>query len=127
MRDAIPPTSRKELIPFLGLASYYRRFTPEFANIARPLNEKTSGNVKFTWSDGIQTAFEELKVKLTSVPTLSYPDYEKPFVLCTNASSRELTAVLSQEDENGRNHPIHYSSRAQSAVESNYSAFEGES
>ena len=47
VRDAIPPTTRKELRLFLGLALYYRRFIPGFANIAKTLNENTSDEVKF--------------------------------------------------------------------------------
>ncbi len=74
----------------------------------------------------MQTAFEELKVKLTSAPALEYPDYEKPFVVSTDASSRALDAVLSQAYDNGRDHPIHYASRALSDAESNYSAFKRE-
>ncbi len=44
-----------------------------FARIARPFNEKTSENVKFVCSEAMQTAFEELKVKLTSAPVLAHP------------------------------------------------------
>ncbi len=53
------------------------------------------------WSEDMQTAFEELKVKLTLAPVLSCPDYEKPFVINTDDSSRAVGAVLSQADENG--------------------------
>ena len=126
VRDAIPPTTRNELRSFLGLASYYRRFIPELARISRLLNEKTSDKVKFIWSEDMQTAFEELKVMLTSAPILAYPDYEKPFVVCTDESSEAVGAVLSQADENGRNHPIHYASWALSSAKTNYSAFERE-
>ena len=108
--DAIPPTTRKELRSFLGLASYYRRFILGFARVAKPLNEKTSDNVKFVWSEGMQTAFEELKMRLTSAPVHAYQDYEKPFVVCTDASSKAFSAVLSQADENGRDHRINYAS-----------------
>ncbi len=74
----------------------------------------------------MQTAFEELKVKLTSTPVLSYPDYEMLFVVCTDASSRSVARVLSQADENSGDHTIDYAIRALSATESNYSAFERE-
>ncbi len=126
VRAAIPPTTRKELRSFLGLASYYRRFIPGFTKKARPLNEKTSHKVKFEWSEELMNSFEELKVKLKSAPVLSYLEYAKQFLVCTDASSRAVGAVLSQADGNGRDHPIHYASRALSAAESNYSAFERE-
>ncbi len=126
VRDAIPPTTSKKFRSFLGLASYYLRFIPGFAKIAKPLNETTSENVKFTWSEEMQAAFEELKMKLTSAPVLAYPDYSKPFVVCTDASSKAVGAVLSQSDENGRDHPIHDTSRKLSSAESGYSAFERE-
>ncbi len=126
VKDAIPPTTRQKLRSFLGLASYYRRFILGFAKIAKPLNEKTLDKVKFVWSEEMQNAFEELKVKLTSTPVLAYLDYEKPFVVCTNASSRAVRAVLSRTDGNGRDHTKHYASRALSVAESNYSAFEKE-
>ncbi len=75
--------------------------------IVMPLNEKTSENVKFVSSEDVQTAFEELKVKLTSAPVLAYPDYENTFVVCTDASSKTVGAVLWRADESGRDHPIH--------------------
>ncbi len=62
VRDAIPPTTRKGLQSFLVLASYFRRFIPGFAKKAKPLNEKTSENVKFTWSEKMQAVFEETKM-----------------------------------------------------------------
>ncbi len=126
VRDAIPPTTRKELRSFLGLASCYRRFIPGFTRIAKPLNEKASDKIKFVCSEDMQTVFEELNVKLTSAPVLAYPDYEKPFVVCTDASRNAIGAVLSRADENGRDHPIHYASRALFSAETNFSAFERE-
>ena len=70
VRDALSPTIRKGLISFLGLASYFRRFIPGFAKIAKSLNEKTSDKVKLVWSEEMQAAFEELKLKLRSAPVL---------------------------------------------------------
>ena len=126
IKEAEIPTSRKELLSFLGLSSYYRRFIPGFAKISKPLVLKTSEKVKFEWTDTMQDAFECLKTKLTTAPVLAYPDYKKPFVVCTDASSKAVGAVLSQLDDNGREHPVHYASRVLSGTEVKYSAFERE-
>lgn len=110
----------------MGLASYYRRFIKGFAKIAGPLTEKTSESVKFEWTGEMQEAFEELKNSLSSPPVLVYPSYDKPFIVSTDASNKAVGAVLSQLDDNGREHPIHYANRNLNEAEKNYSAFERE-
>ena len=42
---------------------------------------------------------------------LGYPDFEREFILETDASLRGLEAVLSQVDEQGKTHVIAYVSR----------------
>jgi len=48
VRDYAPPQNVKELKRFLGLASYYRRFIPQFAKIAHPLHQLTRKDVNFS-------------------------------------------------------------------------------
>ena len=54
-----------------GLCSYYRKFVPEFAEIAAPLHALTRKNRRFLWEEASQESFEELKVRLTSPPVLA--------------------------------------------------------
>jgi len=107
VRDAEIPSTRKELRSFIGLCSYYRHFIKDFAKISKPLADKTSDKVAFTWTDDMSTAFTQLKTALCSPPVLAYPDYEKEFIVSTDASSKAIGAVLSQADEDGREHPIY--------------------
>ena len=125
-KNAVPPSSRKALRSFLGLASYYWRFIPGFVSISKPLVEKTSEKVKFVWTDSIQESFDTLKLKLTTAPVLEYPDYGKPFIVSTDASSKEIGAVLAQIDEDNRENPVHCATRVLNAAEIYYSAFERE-
>ena len=89
------PLSQKEVQQFLGLANYYHRFVKEFATIAKPLYHLTEKTATFVWSDGAQKAYDELRQRLVTAPTLAFPTYSLPFILDTDASEVGIGAVLS--------------------------------
>ena len=64
------------------------------------------------------------RTRLSEAPILAYSNFKKKFVLETDASLKGLRAVLSQEQEDKRLHPVVYASRALSAAEKNYSITE---
>ncbi len=68
---------------------------PGFARNAGSKNERMLDKVKFEWSESMQSAFEEVKRRLASAPFLAYLDYDKPFVVCPYAFSREMGALTS--------------------------------
>ena len=119
-----PPHDLKTLRSFLGLASYYRKFVPNFATVARPLHALTKKDVPFLWSSECQDALTKLKKLLTSAPVLAYPDFAKPFVLETDASGEGLGAVLAQQQEDNSIRPIAYASRSLQSHEKNYGSTE---
>lgn len=119
------PTSVRGLREFLGLASYFRRFIPKFADVARPLHRLLESSSKFQWSEECEAAFLGLKERLISAPVLRYPDFQKPFTLTTDASDVGLGAVLTQQ-ENGKEHVVAYASRSLTKVEKRYSVTERE-
>ena len=82
------PTSATEVKSFLGLCSYYRRFVPSFADVARPLHRSADGS-PFQWTQETEGAFQELKKALTEV---AYPNPDAKFVLDTDWS-RSFTEV----------------------------------
>ena len=116
------PNNRKELKKFLGLCSYYRRFVPNFAEVAHPLHELAQdAGANFEWTDEAKKTFQNLKQLLTSTPVLGYPDSRGEFVIDTDASNYGLGAVLSQTQD-GVERVIAYYSRALSQAERNYCA-----
>lgn len=114
------PRNRREVQQFLGLASYYRRFVQDFAQIAKPLHRLTEKTAKFSWTSDCQTAFEQLRQKLVSVPLLAFPDYTKPFILDTDASDAGIGAVLSQVDDTHAERVVAYASSTLSRAERRY-------
>ena len=66
---------------------------------------------KFASVSEHQKAFDALKLALITAPVLGYPNFEREFILETDASLRGLGAVLSQVDDQGKTHIIAYASR----------------
>jgi DNA-binding transcriptional regulator PaaX len=69
--DWKPPTTVSEVWSFRGLASYYRRFIPNFSKITKPVIELLKKENKYVWSDACDEAFKHLKKLLTTSPMLS--------------------------------------------------------
>ena len=74
-----------ERILFLWLPSYYRKFIPNSKD-AGPLHALTKKDTAFVWTPECQSAFQELKKLLTSVPLLTYPKFDQQFILETDTS-----------------------------------------
>ena len=120
IREWPTPTSVQEVQPFLGLANYYRPFTKDFATIAKPLHQTTEQKKPFNWTSECEQAFVKLKNFLTTAPILALPDWNKPFIMDTDASETGIGAVLCQCDSDGTEHVIAYASRLLTKPERNY-------
>lgn len=136
IKNIVAPVNLKELKSFLGLASYYRRFIQDFAKIAKPLTNLTRGEnaqikasqskkIKVSLTDEGLKSFNDLKTLLMSSEILAFPDFNKSFILTTDASNTAIGAVLSQ-GEIGKDKPITYISRSLNKTEENYSTIEKE-
>ena len=113
------PKSHKELQGFLGFLNFYRHFIENFSKIARLLNTLTSEKLPFEWIARCQTAFEQLKEKITMAPALHMPNDEDPFHIETDGSDIRIGAILSQQQGNHW-HPIAFISRLLNDTERNY-------
>ena len=130
-----PDKDLGQLQSFLGLVGYFKRHIKNYAAIARPLfdlmkgeethKKKQKGKVrtpfkKNEWGPAQDEAFAALKEAATTAPVLSYPNFDIPFILTTDASAYAIGFVLSQEFPDGE-HPIAYGSRSLKGAELNYS------
>jgi hypothetical protein len=119
------PKNVKDARSFLGLASFYRRLVPKFAQMAKPITELLRKDAPFVWTERQQTAFEALKGALCSEQVLAYPNFNSQFILTTDASKTAVAAILSQVQD-GVERPISFASRQLNPVETRYSASEME-
>ena len=120
------PTNRKQLMRFLGMAGFYRKFCLNFSDIVACLTSLTSKKVKFIWTAQCQIAFNQIKAVLQSAPVLISPDYEKPFTLIVDASELGAGGVVTQSDSQNIEHPVGYFSKKFLKHQKNYSTVEKE-
>ena len=117
------PKSLTEVRAFLGLINFYRKFIPNCSEICSALTDLTKKDKDFFWNNLCEVSFEKLKESLCKAPCLQMPDFEKQFIVTTDASSKAIGGVLSQYVD-GIEKPIAYESKRLSSVEENYAAHE---
>ncbi|GKC88493.1 putative reverse transcriptase domain-containing protein [Tanacetum coccineum] len=115
IKDWASPKTPTEILQFLGLAGYYRRFIEGFSKIAKSMTKITQKKVKFDWSDKEEAAFQLIKQKLRSAPILALPERSEDFIVYCDALIKGLGAVLMQREK-----AIAYASRQLKIHEKNY-------
>jgi hypothetical protein len=120
------PTTKRELLVFLGVTNYQRKFVDGFSKICYPLHRLCRKKVAFSWTQECQTAFETLKAAISSTPLLIHPDPQQPFWVETDASDFALGCVLAQKDSQGDLRPCAYYSRSLIPAERNYCIYDKE-
>lgn len=90
------PNTKKAVRTFFGMTGYYRKFIPDYSTVVCPLTDLTRSKAPslVTWNAHCETAFQHLKKYLCSKPILRSPDFNREFVLQTDASERGVGAVL---------------------------------
>ena len=120
------PTCNRQLLRFLGMAGYYRKFCDNLSVIAEPLTNLLSKRTKFIGTNDRQKAFDIQKAILKNEPVLLAPNFAKEFKLAVGAIDTGAGTVLMQEDGNGIDHPVSYFSKKFSKHQKNYSTIQKE-
>ena len=123
MQEFPMPEAYTQVHTFCRLAGHYRRFIKGFANIVCPLYDILGKEVKMSPVDltpKAREAINVLKGKVQSAPILVFPEFDKPFLLETDASKEGLGVVLSQKQSDGLYHPVAFGSCSLTPSEKNY-------
>ncbi|GBO13517.1 hypothetical protein AVEN_275365-1 [Araneus ventricosus] len=87
--DFPTPTTKPQIRAFLGLAGYYAHYVKKFSLNAAPLAIILKSKVKkerVNWTEECNLSFPELKNRLTQMPVVYAPVYNREFIVQTDAS-----------------------------------------
>jgi len=129
------PRTLKELRSFIGMVTFYKRFIPKLAFIARPLFQLlATSKLTAPWDDEQTEAFDSIKEALLSSEILVHRDETLPIELQTDACDYAVSGVLVQVHtkitSSGRKkrleRPLQYASRTLTGPERKWSIPEKE-
>ena len=121
------PKTVKQVRSFLGMVNYYKDMWKHRSHLLAPLTDLTANadgkpskkRGPIEWEKVHQEAFDKIKQAITNDVMLSFPDFNKPFEIHTDASDFQL--VIMQEWK-----PIAFYSRKLNSAQRNYTTGEQE-
>ncbi|MBW0587022.1 hypothetical protein O181_126737, partial [Austropuccinia psidii MF-1] len=119
------PQNKKEMMSFLGVVSYYRQHSKDFAILAKSLYRICDQKTVFEMTQERIKAHEKIRKALTEAPLVLMPDWNVPFKLYIDAFADGLGAALHQAqviDDKPTEGPVCYISRQIKPTESRYGA-----
>lgn len=125
IRNAPVPTDVPSLRSFLGLASYYSKFLPNFSSVTAPLRALTRKGILFVWTPEADIVFIDIKGLIIKNVSLQLFDSDLPVIVAPDASAYGLVTVLLQVKD-GSTFLVAFASQSLSSTEWNYSVGEKE-
>jgi cleavage and polyadenylation specificity factor subunit 1 len=123
------PVTVKQLMSFLGMLNFYRRFLPQAAMVLKPLTDFMRGGAAASaaveWSEGMDNAFEAAKKLLAEAACLAHPEPHAQLYVAVDASDTHIGAVLQQRSGKG-DQPLAFFSKKLDQAQSKYSTFDRE-
>jgi hypothetical protein len=121
IKHMVPPTTHQQLRCFIGMVNYYPDMWVRRSELLAPLTSMPSKNIKFNWMGEHQKEFENIKKIIRREVILTFPDFHKPFHIYTDASDKQLGAVITQDEK-----PIAFYSRKLNSAQQRYTTVEQE-
>ena len=121
------PSNHEEMISFLGVTAYYKKFIQGYDYIIKPLRDLTKTKSKFSLDDHTHAlhAYEKILKIFASQPVLRLPDFSRPFIVKTDTSAFAWGAALVQVHE-GLEHPVQFASGTLISAQRNWAAWKRE-
>jgi hypothetical protein len=118
------PTSKKEFQYFMGIINFIRRFVPDFVFMVKPIHNILKQDCSFSWIDDIENSFLRINKVINFAPVLAKPNFEKYFIIYTNATEEAIFVILLQSDDQKNEKIVAYMRQSLSDDEIKYSYIE---
>ena len=113
------PSTKSQLMSFLGMLNFYRRYLKGAASILKPLTDTTRGaggkHSKLEWTKVMGKVFTAAKAALTDATHLDHPLQEAELSLAVDASNHH--AALQQRSPGGEWQPLSFFSMKLTDIE----------
>jgi len=97
--NMMPPKTQKDVRRFVGMINFYRDLYPKRAETLAPLTDLCGHKRKFTWEAQHEQAFQQMKEITEQDIMLTYPQFDKPFHIYTDASELQIGGVIMQDSK----------------------------
>ncbi|KAF9758304.1 Retrovirus-related Pol polyprotein from transposon [Nosema granulosis] len=125
--DFPKPQCVSDVRKFLGLTGWFRNFIKNYSTHTINLTDSLRGKGdRWNWTSEIDKEFGKLKDILRSLGKLRIVDYDKVFLLRTDASNVGMGAVLMQKNEENVWAPVQWASKKFTPTETRYGISEKE-
>ena len=121
------PAGVSDVRRFLGLTGWFRDFIKDYARLTVNLTNSLKGKGEnWAWSAEMENEFLEMKRVLREMGKLQIADYDKEFLLRTDASNLGMGAVLLQKNGKDEWVPVQWASKKFTPTEVKYGISEKE-
>ena len=105
----------------MGIINFVHRFVPDFVVMVKPIHNILKKDCSFSWTDDVENVFVRIKKEISYALVLVKPNFEKDFIIYTNATEEAIYAILLQCDDQNNEKPVAYMSQILSDDEIKYS------
>ena len=120
------PTSKTELMRFIGSMNFYSKFINKLHISLKPFYTLLHDDISFEWTPDLDKLFNQIKLSLTKDAELAIPNTTHPFYITVDASLIGLGAVLFQPNSKNKMQIISYNSRILTTQKQKLSTYDRE-
>jgi len=81
------------------MVNFYRDLCPKHAETLASLTDLCGQKKQFVWSDIEEQAILKMKDIMAQDAMLTYPQFDRPFIVHSDASDKQIGGVVSQHDK----------------------------